>query len=574
MKKLFTILLMFISATAFCQVGGMSLSPNGAPPDPSAMLDVNSVNKGVLIPRLTQGQRDSISNPAFGLLILNTTTNCINLWLGATWKQICGDCDFGTPVPGNNGPICEGQNLSLTATTILGATYHWTGPNGFTDTAQNPTIPNATVGASGSYSVQATLNGCTSQAQSTVATVNAIPQTPVANNNGPCVGQTLILTSSTIIGASYSWSGPNSFTGNTQNPVIGDAQTAQSGIYNVIASLSGCNSAPGSTTVFISQTPSTPGSINGLGVICGNTSGIGYSIDTLAEATTYTWSVPAGATITSGQGTNSIIITSGSSSGNISVTAGNLCGTSAASVLGVTTLSSPLTFSYTGNVQTFTVPACASSLTIDAYGAQGGSNTVSYNNQGGLGGHNQATFSINPGTVLYVYVGSQPNSYVGGYNGGGNGVGLGEGGGGASDVRMGGTDLNSRIIVAGGGGGVPQQWSSTGGTGGGTNGGDPTGGAGGTYGGYNGYGATQNAGGQGNPVYGESVSDEGSFGQGGTGGFENNSGGGGGGGYYGGGGGDAGPGGGGSGYVTGVGSSNVSYNSGVQSGNGQVVITW
>ncbi|CAN0478562.1 unnamed protein product, partial [Phaeothamnion confervicola] len=39
--------------------------------------------------------------------------------------------------------------------------------------------------------------------------------------------------------------------------------------------------------------------------------------------TTYTWSVPAGATIVSGQGTATILVQFGTASGNVSVTIGN-----------------------------------------------------------------------------------------------------------------------------------------------------------------------------------------------------------------------------------------------------------
>ena len=48
-----------------------------------------------------------------------------------------------TPTAANNGPILAGTTLNLTASTVDGTTYSWTGPNGFTSTDQNPSISNA-----------------------------------------------------------------------------------------------------------------------------------------------------------------------------------------------------------------------------------------------------------------------------------------------------------------------------------------------------------------------------------------------------------------------------------------------
>ena len=78
------------------------------------------------------------------------------------------------PTAGNNGPIWAGTTLNLTASTVSGATYSWTGPNGFTSASQNPSIVNATTSASGLYSVTATV-GCTSAAGTTTVVVNLIP---------------------------------------------------------------------------------------------------------------------------------------------------------------------------------------------------------------------------------------------------------------------------------------------------------------------------------------------------------------------------------------------------------------
>ncbi|HEY0059765.1 MAG TPA: LamG-like jellyroll fold domain-containing protein, partial [Flavisolibacter sp.] len=68
---------------------------------------------------------------------------------------------------GNNGPVCVGSTLSLTATTVTGATYSWTGPNGFTSSLQNPTLTYGTANA-GVYTLQVTASGCTSTAYTTV----------------------------------------------------------------------------------------------------------------------------------------------------------------------------------------------------------------------------------------------------------------------------------------------------------------------------------------------------------------------------------------------------------------------
>jgi hypothetical protein len=77
------------------------------------------------------------------------------------------------PTASNDGPICELATLQLSASTVPGATYSWTGPNGFASGAQNPSIAGATAAASGIYSVTVTVGGCTSTAATTTATVTA-----------------------------------------------------------------------------------------------------------------------------------------------------------------------------------------------------------------------------------------------------------------------------------------------------------------------------------------------------------------------------------------------------------------
>jgi hypothetical protein len=156
------------------------------------------------------------------------------------------------PVAGNNGPVCSGSTLNLTALTVPGAAYSWTGPNGFASSAQNSSIANASTDASGLYSVTVIVNGCSSPAGTTTATVNAAPAAPTAGSSSPIyAGMTLNLTASTVAGATYSWTGPNGFTSTDQNPSIANATTNAAGLYSVAATIGSCTSPAGTTTATV-----------------------------------------------------------------------------------------------------------------------------------------------------------------------------------------------------------------------------------------------------------------------------------------------------------------------------------
>jgi PKD repeat protein len=118
-----------------------------------------------------------------------------------------------------------------------------------------------------------------------------------------------------------------------------------------------CGSSPTQTkAIIVSNTPVTPGTIAGSATMCEGTTQT-YSISLVSGASGYTWTVPVGTTINSGQGTNSISVTIGYASGNIEVTANNSCGTSAASSYPITVTPLPYAFfswSSTGLAVTFT----------------------------------------------------------------------------------------------------------------------------------------------------------------------------------------------------------------------------
>ncbi|MES2679965.1 MAG: T9SS type A sorting domain-containing protein [Bacteroidota bacterium] len=274
-------------------------------------------------------------------------------------------------------------------------------------------------------------------------------------------------------------------------------------------------------------------------------------------------------------------------------------------------------FNYTGSMQTFLVPPCVGSMTIDVKGASGGTGGSS-GSAGSNGASARGVITATPGQLLYIAVGGQGSLTAGGFNGGGNGgtssSSQGAGGGGGSDVRVNSPALSARIIVAGGGGGgggsssyAPisgaggsgSAFTSASGFGGagaggcaaGLTGGESGGAATGYGSGGGGGGFLSGGGGGGQPSattggYGCN----GALGAGGDGGGTTficggatggvNGGGGGGGGYYGGGGGMTGTGGcnggggGGSSWMNNALFSSISYTAGNVVGHGTVTITY
>ena len=61
------------------------------PSEPSAILDVNSTTQGVLLPSMTEAQRNAIATPATGLLVFQTdNTPGFYYYDGANWTAIAG----------------------------------------------------------------------------------------------------------------------------------------------------------------------------------------------------------------------------------------------------------------------------------------------------------------------------------------------------------------------------------------------------------------------------------------------------------------------------------------------------
>ncbi|MBU3681982.1 MAG: lamin tail domain-containing protein, partial [Flavobacterium sp.] len=100
----------------------------------------------------------------------------------------CSNCNLN-PTVASNSPVCENSTLNLTCSE--GVSWEWSGPNGFSSTEQNPTIPNVSLLANGTYTVTITdANNC-SETRTVDVQISAIV-TPLFNASSPvCSGTTI-----------------------------------------------------------------------------------------------------------------------------------------------------------------------------------------------------------------------------------------------------------------------------------------------------------------------------------------------------------------------------------------------
>jgi hypothetical protein len=189
------------------------------------------------------------------------------------------------PTAGNNGPVCEGSSLSLTASTVSGCTYSWSGPNAYTSIIQNPTVSSSVTSAmAGYYKVKAISisNGCASSLDSTSVTVIPKPNAKAGDDTTICPGSSIILKASG--GSSYTWNN-----GVTQGIAFIPTSTKT---YTVTVSNGFCI-ATDSIKVTIATLPSTP-VIYLVGSVLNSTASIGNqwyfnnTIITGATSQTYT----------------------------------------------------------------------------------------------------------------------------------------------------------------------------------------------------------------------------------------------------------------------------------------------
>ncbi|WP_242922186.1 ice-binding family protein [Pontibacter liquoris] len=247
-----------------------------------------------------------------------------------------------------NADVCAGTNATFTVADVTGATgYTWTVPAGWTIVSGQGTgtLVVKASDAAGNITVTAD-NNCGSSAATTMAlTASAKPTKPVITGDAAsCAGTTLTYSVADVADATgYTWSVPTGWTikkGQNTTTIEVEVGSTAGDVKVVVANKCG-DSEAGSLAVKGLTAPATPAAITGTAAVCASSEALTYTFANAENGAVYTWAVPAGWTIVSGQGTGTITVNAGTAGGTISVSGTNTCGTSGTATTEVTITTPP-----------------------------------------------------------------------------------------------------------------------------------------------------------------------------------------------------------------------------------------
>ncbi|MDN4163979.1 FG-GAP-like repeat-containing protein [Cytophagales bacterium LB-30] len=110
-------------------------------------------------------------------------------------------------IPSNSGPVCEGNDIQLNATTVSGASYLWEGPNGYTSEEQNPLLTAVSAEQAGIYHLTTKVGDCLSQVQETIVEIESLPSLYINSSAAllQCAGGSTLLTVTSYTGYAFQW---------------------------------------------------------------------------------------------------------------------------------------------------------------------------------------------------------------------------------------------------------------------------------------------------------------------------------------------------------------------------------
>ena len=205
MKNFKLLLLSVVMITGLSLPAQVAVNTDGSNPDASAMLDVNSSNKGILIPRVTQADIESIANPANGLMVFNTDANKLFIYIASEfkWKEVLfgsGEILYPASVSIGTGGSCANTTVSgfyIAACELLAS--------------QSVSIE-ATVSAPGAWSISTdTVNGYSFSGSGIVSSTGTVQLTLDAHGT-PVTPQVDAFTATVTFGGSSSCTFNNTVT--------------------------------------------------------------------------------------------------------------------------------------------------------------------------------------------------------------------------------------------------------------------------------------------------------------------------------------------------------------------------
>ena len=265
-----------------------------------------------------------------------------------------------------NQVVC---NTTSTATVVFGTTntggtttYAWTNSASSIGLAASGTgnIASFTAVNTGTSPVVATIvvtptftngsTGCAGPTKTFTITVNPLTVPIITGNVSLCANSGYYNYTTEVNMTNYAWTISSGGvitwgSGTNQVQVVWTNPGAQT-LAVVYNNPSGCGSAsPAILPVTVNPVPGNASTISGLTSVCAGLEGVMYSVAPIVNAACYVWSLPAGAIIASGAGTNSIMVNfaANATPGSISVYGNNTCGNGNASSLAVTVNPIPAT---------------------------------------------------------------------------------------------------------------------------------------------------------------------------------------------------------------------------------------
>lgn len=115
MNKNIIVLAFFLLISGVSMAQGIGINEDSSTPDPSAILDVSSTSKGLLIPRMTSTERQNISSAATGLMVYDSEFESLFFYDGSSWQPLAATVSGTGPAHIPSSPYPGQMYFDLTA---------------------------------------------------------------------------------------------------------------------------------------------------------------------------------------------------------------------------------------------------------------------------------------------------------------------------------------------------------------------------------------------------------------------------------------------------------------------------